>query len=85
MERIQFTQLVDEALARLPKVFKDKIENLAVIVEDYPDKETQGSFSGIILGLFRGVPRTAAVVQLGGAAVTDLSLPEEHRIHLPQR
>jgi len=58
MERIQFTQLVDEALARLPKVFKDKLENLAVIVEDYPDKETQGGFSGIILGLFRGVPRT---------------------------
>jgi predicted Zn-dependent protease with MMP-like domain len=58
MERIQFTQLVDEALARLPKVFKDKIENLAVIVEDYPDKETQGNFSGIILGLFHGVPRT---------------------------
>ena len=58
MERIQFTQLVDEALARLPKKFKDKLENLAVIVEDYPDKETQGNFSGIILGLFRGVPRT---------------------------
>ena len=58
MERIQFTQLVDEALARLPKVFKDKIENLAVIVEDYPDEETQGSFSGILLGLFHGVPRS---------------------------
>ena len=58
MERMQFTQLVDEALARLPKRFKDKIENLAVIVEDYPDEETQDSFSGVLLGLFRGVPRT---------------------------
>jgi len=58
MERIQFTQLVDEALARLPRVFKDKIENLAVIVEDYPDEETGEKFSGVLLGLFRGVPRT---------------------------
>lgn len=58
MNRIQFSQLVDEALGRLPKVFKDKLENLAVIVEDYPDEETQEEFQGVLLGLFRGVPLT---------------------------
>jgi predicted Zn-dependent protease with MMP-like domain len=58
MDRIHFTQLVDEALARLPKAFKDKLENLAVIVEDYPDEEVQERFSGTLLGLFHGVPRT---------------------------
>jgi predicted Zn-dependent protease with MMP-like domain len=58
MDRIHFTQLVDEALTRLPKVFKDKLENLAVIVEDYPDEEVQERFSGTLLGLFHGVPRT---------------------------
>jgi predicted Zn-dependent protease with MMP-like domain len=58
MNRIQFTQLVDEALARLPRVFKDKLENVAIIVEDYPEKELQLEFSGLLLGLFRGVPRT---------------------------
>jgi predicted Zn-dependent protease with MMP-like domain len=58
MDRLHFTQLVDEALARLPKVFKDKLENLAVIVEDYPDEEVQKTFSGTLLGMFHGVPRT---------------------------
>ena len=58
MDRIQFTQLADEALARLPKAFKEKLENLAIIVEDYPEAELQQEFSGILLGLFRGVPRT---------------------------
>jgi predicted Zn-dependent protease with MMP-like domain len=58
MDRIQFNHLVDEALAGLPKVFKDKLENLAIIVEDYPDEEIQQEFSGTLLGLFRGVPRT---------------------------
>lgn len=58
MDRIQFTQLVDEALARLPRTFKDRLENLAIIIEDYPDEEVQEEFSGVLLGLFRGVPRT---------------------------
>jgi predicted Zn-dependent protease with MMP-like domain len=58
MNRLQFSQLVDEALTRLPKVFKDKLENLAIIVEDYPDEEIEQEFSGRLLGLFRGVPRT---------------------------
>jgi predicted Zn-dependent protease with MMP-like domain len=58
MDRIRFSQLVDEALGRLPKVFKDKLKNLAIVVEDYPDEETQDEFPGLLLGLFRGVPLT---------------------------
>ncbi len=58
MTRIQFLQLVDDALTRLPKIFKAKLENLAVLVEDYPDDETQANFSGLLLGLYRGVPLT---------------------------
>jgi len=60
MDREQFEQLVEEAMAGLPQKFKKFIENLAVIVEDYPSGETRRSVgaprSGIILGLYHGVP-----------------------------
>jgi predicted Zn-dependent protease with MMP-like domain len=62
MDRIHFTHLVDEALGHIPKSFKDRIENVAVIVEDYPPAEIQQGFKGILLGLFRGVPRTQQTV-----------------------
>jgi len=58
VDRIQFSHLVDEALGRLPKIFKDKLKNLAVLVEDYPDEDTEEQFPGLLLGLFRGVPLT---------------------------
>jgi predicted Zn-dependent protease with MMP-like domain len=58
MDRIQFSQLVDEALDRLPRAFKEKLENIAIIVEDVPERELQGEFKGLLLGLFRGVPKT---------------------------
>ena len=58
MDRIRFTQLVEEALTSLPKFFRNKIENVSIMVEDYPDQEVQEEFEGLILGLFRGTPKT---------------------------
>jgi len=66
MNRIQFSQLVDEALGRLPRTFKDKLENIAIIVEDQPEKELQGEFTGLLLGLFRGIPKTRQSVSWPG-------------------
>jgi predicted Zn-dependent protease with MMP-like domain len=40
MTRRQFERLVERALATLPKRFKEKLENIAVVVEDWPDDET---------------------------------------------
>ncbi len=57
-----FNQLVDEALERLPRVFKEKLHNLAIIVEDYPDEELQEQFEGALLGLFQGIPKTRETV-----------------------
>jgi len=34
MKREKFEQLVEEALASIPKKFKKRLQNLAVIVED---------------------------------------------------
>src|SRR6266571_2869017 len=40
MTRRQFEALVERALRRLPRKFKDKLANIAVVVEDWPDDET---------------------------------------------
>ena len=39
MDRKRFEKLVDEALEKLPKVFRAKLANLAIIVEDLPPRE----------------------------------------------
>ena len=58
MNRIRFTELVEEALTQLPRLFRSKLENVSIIVEDYPEEELQNEFEGLLLGLFRGTPRT---------------------------
>lgn len=58
MDRLHFTQLVDEALDRLPRQFKEKLTNVAIMVEDYPEPELEEQYSGLLLGLFHGVPKT---------------------------
>jgi len=55
-----FAKAVSKALDELPEEFKEKIENVEVIVEDFPDRQTMDSL-GIssrwgLLGLYVGVP-----------------------------
>ena len=60
MDREPFEKLVEEAMASLPKKFRDLMHNVAVIVEDYPPLSTRRRFGAIdkndILGLYHGVP-----------------------------
>jgi len=56
MEREEFEKLVEQELEHLPPVFREKLTNVAIIVEDAPPRESeQGS---LLLGLFHGIPRT---------------------------
>ena len=48
--------LVEAALLDLPEPFKGSLDNLAVLVDDFPDDGTRQRFKGNILGLYRGVP-----------------------------
>lgn len=61
----EFEQLVETALRRLPRVFREKIaqENIVVLVEDEPKREIRNKTKGLILGLFHGVPRTLKSVE----------------------
>ena len=58
MDTVRFSKIVDEILEGLPQNFKDHFNNLAFIVQDYPEKEIQQKYCGRLLGLFRGIPKT---------------------------
>ena len=58
MDRLQFSLLVETALEHLPRRFRQKLENVVVLVEDYPERELQRQHNGLLLGLFHGVPKT---------------------------
>jgi predicted Zn-dependent protease with MMP-like domain len=63
MERERFEELTARAIESLPQQFKDKLENVAVVVQYWP---TGGQLRSVglrkrdqLLGLYEGVPMTA--------------------------
>ena len=57
MEREKFESLVTKALASLPRRFRERIENLAVLVEERPPRRRSSRASaGMLLGIYHGVP-----------------------------
>ena len=56
MERRKFEALVAQALHGLPRAFREKLTNVAIIVEDLPPEQAESG--GLLLGLFHGIPRT---------------------------
>ena len=62
MTRAQFEQLVERALRKLPRRFRDQIANVVVVVEDWADDETLDEMGieppDTLYGLYRGVDLT---------------------------
>jgi len=56
MERDTFEALVAQALDELPALFRQRLTNVAIIVEDLPPAGIEKE--GLLLGLFHGIPRT---------------------------
>ncbi len=60
MSREEFEKIVEEAFELLPQKFKSAIENVGILVEDYPDDELTRkvglSSRRHLLGLYQGVP-----------------------------
>jgi len=60
--RPEFEALVERALRTLPRRFKDKIANVAVVVEDWADDETLREVGieppDTLYGLYRGIDLT---------------------------
>jgi len=63
MQRERFEQLVAEAIESLPAEFKEKLENVAVVLQDWPSRAQLSSlrlrYRDQLLGLYEGIPLTA--------------------------
>ena len=57
MDIEEFEKFVDKAISELPKKFKDAMDNVAVVVEEWPSRRQ--SRGHLLLGLYQGVPKTA--------------------------
>ncbi|MGD0352002.1 MAG: metallopeptidase family protein [Dehalococcoidia bacterium] len=62
MERQEFETLVFRAIETLPAEFKSKLENVDVLVEDWPSPQQISQLKlrnkAQLLGLYEGVPQT---------------------------
>jgi predicted Zn-dependent protease with MMP-like domain len=61
MEREEFVNVAEEALDSLPEEFRSRIENVAILVEDFPPNQRPpklGQRRRLLLGIFHGVPAT---------------------------
>lgn len=60
MEQEEFEKYVEEAIESVPKAIREKIVNVAFVVEDDPrgarKTERQISSHGTLLGLYQGIP-----------------------------
>jgi predicted Zn-dependent protease with MMP-like domain len=61
MKREEFVKVAEEALDSLPEEFHSRIQNVAILVEDFPPKQSRpkpGQQRRLLLGIFHGVPAT---------------------------
>lgn len=60
MERERFEELVARAMSELPQEFRDSLDNVDVVVQDYPSRGQLGNErrGTTLLGLYEGVPHT---------------------------
>jgi len=63
MEQAGFEKLVEEGFERLPEWVREKIKNVALLVEDEPSPEDRREESlsdgETLLGLYKGIPLSA--------------------------
>ena len=61
MKREHFVNVVEDSLDSLPEEFRSRIKNVAILVEDFPPKQSPpqpGQQRRLLLGIFHGVPAT---------------------------
>ena len=78
MKRAVFERLVAEALDALPEFFQERLDNVEVVVEDWPDRETM-RLAGInhpaqLLGFYHGVPQTKRTHNYGLVSPDKISI-----------
>lgn len=59
VSRARFEELVADALDEVPEELAVGMENVAVVVEDWPSHTQRAGRRGTLLGLYEGVPLTS--------------------------
>ena len=78
----EFHEMMEEAIETIPQEFKDKIDNLAFIVEPYPSEddldrlELNDGYS--LLGLYSGIPYTGRSTWYAGVTPDRIILFQEN-------
>ena len=58
-DEVDFDDVIDDVLERLPGPFLDQLGSVAIVVEDEPTADQLASVgAGGLFGLYQGVPRT---------------------------
>lgn len=78
MERERFEALVARAVLNLPEEFREGLENVDVVVEDFPSasqRRTAGLGRNMtLLGLYEGVPLTARGAYYGSVVPDKITI-----------
>lgn len=71
----EFQQLVAEAYEKLPEWARQKVDNVALIVEDEPSEDVRMqhnlAYNETLLGHYQGIPVTARGEEYGGMVMPD--------------
>ena len=62
------------AIRRLPKFFRDKMQNVVVLVADAPGAAQARRFKGDLLGLYEGIPLPDRTAYYSGAMPDKITL-----------
>lgn len=62
MKRKEFDSLLKKALGKIPREFREALEEVQIVVDDWPDRELMEEVTGdrdeVLYGLFTGTPLT---------------------------
>ena len=70
MHRTEFESLVEKALEHIPTPFRQAMQNVAILVEEWPDPDVVEEITGcrgeLIYGLFSGTPLSEQHIEDSG-------------------
>lgn len=58
VDRAEFESLIADVLDAIPATLGESMENVVVVVEDWPSADQLGGRSGTLLGLYQGIDLT---------------------------
>jgi predicted Zn-dependent protease with MMP-like domain len=72
----EFETVVSEAIDSLPEVFRQKLDNVEVVVEDHPPRGLLRRLGrrGLVLGLYQGIPSKRRTSRYGLVMPDKISL-----------